>query len=106
MSPPGYVSPTRWSETDSNFDEDDGQISPLAGLRDELLGPSASDVIVPSVENPVAGWEDVPRQRASHGARGTGDGTEARRRRREAMVLHEGGGAVTRGDIIRPRDRT
>lgn len=97
----GYASPTRWSDVMSEGPEEDGRISPLARLRDELIG--GNSVVVPSIEDPVAGWENVPRERALNGVEEDGDDAETRRRRREAMVLHEGSHAITRDDIIRPR---
>lgn len=106
ISPDGYSSPLHWSDAESEAPDDDGldrdgegDVSPLGALRDELLG---SRDVVPSIENPVAGWENVPRER---GLRTQADGSvaESRRRRREAMVLHEGAGAVTGDDIFRPR---
>ena len=58
-------------------------------------------MVVPSAEDPVAGWTSVPRERPVDDV---GDEeVERRRRRREAMVLHEGSGRVVEGDIIRPR---
>lgn len=54
---------------------------------------------IPSEEDPVAGWAAVPRERDSS------DEAELRRRRREAMVLHEGVGGLGEEDIIRPRMR-
>lgn len=44
----------------------------------------------------TAGWDAIPRPRP-----GMEEG-EARRRRREAMVLHEGDGRIGEEDIIRP----
>ncbi|KAL1585406.1 hypothetical protein WHR41_05762 [Cladosporium halotolerans] len=59
----------------------------------------AGEALVPSEDDPVAGWAAVPRERA-----GSGDG-EMRRRRREAMVLYGGLGSPGEEDIIRPRMR-
>lgn len=57
------------------------------------------DLLIPSEDDPVGGWAAVPRERnASVDA-------ELRRRRREAMVLHEGMGGLGEDDIIRPRMR-
>lgn len=100
LSPPGYATPTHWSEVLSEGSED-GFGRRLSDVRDGEV--DGGGVIVPSIEDPVAGWEDVPRERALNGTDGAGDDAEARRRRREAMVLHEGEGAVTGSDIIRPR---
>ena len=58
------------------------------------------EVLVPSSQNPVAGWTNVPRERPLNG---DDEEVERRRRRREAMVFHEGAGAVREDDIIRPR---
>lgn len=55
---------------------------------------------VPSADDPVAGWTDVPRERP---VGLNEEEVERRRRRREAMVLHEGAGALREDDIIRPR---
>jgi hypothetical protein len=66
------------------------------------LDPDNDTDIVPSIENPVAGWTNVPRQRMSIDDRDSEE-AQARRRRREAMVLHEGEDEVREGDIIRPR---
>ena len=57
-------------------------------------------VVVPSLQNPVAGWTNVPRERPDDG-----EEAERRRRRREVMVLHEGDGRVEETDIIRPPRR-
>lgn len=57
------------------------------------------ELTIPSEEDPVAGWAAVPRERDS-----SAEG-ELRRRRREAMVLHEGEGGLGEDDIIRPRMR-
>ena len=57
------------------------------------------ELIIPSEDDPIGGWTAVPRER---------DGSvdaESRRRRREAMVLHEGIGGLREDDIIRPRMR-
>lgn len=56
---------------------------------------SHSNTFAPSVQLPIAGWEAIPRERP------VGD-TEIRRRRREAVVLHEGAGDINEDDIIRP----
>lgn len=53
------------------------------------------DVVIPSDDNPVAGWTNVPRERPAE------DEVERRRRRREAMVLRESDGRVEESDIIR-----
>jgi hypothetical protein len=66
------------------------------------LDPENDTDIIPSIENPVAGWTNVPRQRMSIDDRDSEE-AQARRRRREAMVLHEGEDEVREGDIIRPR---
>ena len=58
------------------------------------------EVLVPSPQSPVAGWTNVPRERPFNG---DDEELERRRRRREAMVLHEGSGAVREDDIFRPR---
>ena len=63
---------------------------------DGWYGPT----LVPSSQDPVAGWTNVPRERPVDG---DAEEMERRRRRREAMVLHEGAGAVREDDIIRPR---
>lgn len=95
IAPPGYSSPSRWSDG-MRTPSEDGFPRPFS-IRDEFV--DGGGVVVPSIEDPVAGWENVPRERD-----GDGDGdADARRRRREAMVLHEGAGAVTGQDIIRPR---
>lgn len=99
ISPPGYSSPTHWSDVLSEPSED-GRAGSLPDLGAELV--DGGGMIVPSIEDPVAGWENVPRERALSGNE-EADDAEARRRRREAMVLHEGRGAVTGSDILRPR---
>jgi hypothetical protein len=48
----------------------------------------------------VAGWVQVPRERP---AVNDAAEVERRRRRREAMVLHEGSGRVGEDDIFRPQ---
>ena len=65
---------------------------------DSWTNPSASAgaVVIPSSENPVAGWTNVPRERPTESE------ADARRRRREAMVLREIDGLVEESDIIRP----
>lgn len=66
---------------------------------DGWADPTASagtGTLIPSLENPVAGWTNVPRERPTESE------AERRRRRREAMVLREGEGGVEEGDIIRP----
>ena len=70
-------------------------------LADDAGGEGwAEGMVIPSPQNPVAGWTNVPRERpVDHDA----EEFERRRRRREAMVLHEGSGQVVEGDIIRPR---
>lgn len=60
------------------------------------------DAVVPSIENPVAGWTDVPRERTSSIPHSDIDEVERRRRRREAIVLHDGVGRLEERDIIRP----
>ncbi|QIW96341.1 hypothetical protein AMS68_001859 [Peltaster fructicola] len=70
--------------------------SPYLHNNDQLLG--LDETIVPSIEVPIAGWTAVPRERPSAGD------VDARRRRREAVVLHEGSGEVNEDDIIRPGD--
>jgi hypothetical protein len=60
----------------------------------------SGQTLVPSSQDPVAGWTNVPRERPVDG---DAEELERRRRRREAMVLHEGAGAVREDDIIRPR---
>lgn len=54
---------------------------------------------IPSEDDPVAGWAAVPRERDDSAD------AELRRRRREAMVLHEGVGGLEEEDIIRPHMR-
>lgn len=65
----------------------------------DLIDPADVD----ERERAVAGWERV--LHAHPGSRVAYDAveTERRRRRREAMVLHEGSGRIEEGDIIRPR---
>lgn len=52
--------------------------------------------VVPSIENPVAGWTNVPRARPQRA-----DATEAevRRQRREAVVVHNGSGELWEEDV-------
>lgn len=61
-----------------------------------LLYDGEINVVIPSDDDPVAGWTNVPRERP------TADEAERRRRRREAMVLRESEGGVEESDIIRP----
>lgn len=78
-----------------------GQEPPFEDLAEEAeadMDVVAEREIVPSEENPVAGWTNVPRERPVAGE----DEAERRRSRREAMVLHEGEGGVLESDIIRP----
>lgn len=64
-------------------------------------GPDGEgELIVPSIENPVAGWTDIPRQRPASIADSDGDEIRRRRTRREAMVLHEGSGSIVEEDIF------
>lgn len=58
----------------------------------------SAESIIPSFSEPVAGWTAVPRERPQSGD------DDVRRRRREAVVLHEGAGEVNEDDIIRPAD--
>ena len=104
LSPPGYQSPTAWSEglrTPSEFSLDLGESS-----RNPEESPEVAGTIVPSIDNPVAGWEDVPRARSQQRrlSEAGSDEIEAeferRRRRREAVVVHEGAGAITGRDIF------
>lgn len=69
---------------------------PVVAEMDRVDGLTMSNV-----PNAVAQWMSVPRERPP----GTADAAELerRRRRREAMVLHEGGGHVNEDDIFRPR---
>ena len=57
------------------------------------------DVIVPSPASPVAGWTNVPRERSSVEDAALGR-AEARRRRREAMVFHDGEGRAGEDIIV------
>ncbi|KAF2482333.1 hypothetical protein BDY17DRAFT_324622 [Neohortaea acidophila] len=71
----------------------------LRAERDARMQGSLDEpLLVPSEENPVAGWTNVPRERS--GTRGE-DEAGRRRRRREAMVLREGDGGAVEDDIIR-----
>lgn len=70
----------------------------LAEQAAHMPGELDEPPLVPSEENPVAGWTNVPRERS--GTRGE-DEAERRRRRREAMVLREGDGGAVEDDIIR-----
>ncbi|KAK4565521.1 hypothetical protein LTR86_004138 [Recurvomyces mirabilis] len=55
----------------------------------DLVGIEGTEaMIVPSPLDPVAGWTDVPRERTV--SPGREDAAEARRRRREAVVVHDG----------------
>lgn len=70
-----------------------------AAPESEWIRAANDHGFIPSEDDPVAGWAAVPRER---------DGSvdaELRRRRREAMVLHEGVGGLGEEDIIRPRMR-
>lgn len=69
---------------------------------DRIEAGSVEEVgwVVPSIENPVAGWTDVPTQRLDPVANGDDDEVRRRRTRREAMVLHEGSGRLVEEDII------
>lgn len=74
-------------------------------LADGVGGVAGGDgwadaMVVPSPQNPVAGWTSVPRERPVDDDI---EETERRRRRREAMVLHDGAGTIGEEDIIRPR---
>ena len=92
----------------SEAESDEGFVSVSRRLHDHLAGVrGGSDgwvnqhqEVVPSTEDPVAGWTNVPRERPLDDGE---EDWESRRRRREAMVLHEGEGRVVEGDIIRPR---
>ena len=75
------------------------QLSRRLGDGDGQGAEWAAGVLIPSPLNPVAGWTNVPRERPVD--ENDGDEVERRRRRREAMVLHEGAGRVVEGDIIR-----
>ncbi|KAK3714672.1 hypothetical protein LTR37_007652 [Vermiconidia calcicola] len=76
----------------------DPSFEDLAEEAEAQMDSTAEREIVPSEENPVAGWTNVPRERPVAGE----DEAERRRNRREAMVLHEGEGGVLESDIIRP----
>lgn len=71
---------------------------PAAG-QSEWVRATHDRGFIPSEDDPVAGWAAVPRERDSSVE------AELRRRRREAMVLHEGVGGFGEEDIIRPRMR-
>ena len=76
----------------------------LFAVDGELVGAEMDrmdGLIVPSREHPVAGWTNVPRERPPRTE--NLEELERRRRRREAMVLHEGSGRVNEDDIFRPR---
>ena len=94
---------TLWTPNDEEMRE-------LRSLGMEEIGfnpwriEEEEEEVVPSIENAVAGWTDVPRPR-SPAANGDADEVERRRRRREAIVLHEGAGRLEERDIIRPVER-
>lgn len=82
---------------------DDPRAALAAGIPNWSSPPRGSTELdmpplVPSEENPVAGWTNIPRERS--GTRGE-DEAGRRRRRREAMVLREGDGGAVEDDIIR-----
>lgn len=89
------------SDTSSLFPDHLRRDPPLLGDSDAQLAGSTPglDVVIPSIEDPVAGWTNVPRERPAE------DEATRRRRRREAMVLREGDGGVEESDIIRPNIR-
>ena len=81
----------------------------LIALSDSINGHVDGTAVVDRTLTPLdwtaedllatAGWNAVPRERPSP------DDGEARRRRREVMVLHEGDGRIAEEDIIRPPGR-
>ncbi|KAK5124109.1 hypothetical protein LTR85_001812 [Meristemomyces frigidus] len=90
-------------------DDDDAAFEWTPDSLPDLIDPREADEQltlgdgVRAIPTPVGRWSDgtgdIPEPRAAHGALET----ERRRRRREAMVLHEGSGGIVEGDIIRPR---
>ena len=84
-----------WYRLDDDLDLD-------GAVEASVSNPGES--VVPSVNMPVAGWTNIPRERPTRAVDYDATEMERRRRRREAMVLHEGEGGLGEEDIIRPID--
>lgn len=90
---------------DSRDADDDAEgpwSSGIVARLEELEELSRGDVTDISAQPRFAGWGTFPHSRTSNDGN---EEVERRRRRREAMVLHEGEGGIVEGDIIRPRGR-
>ena len=69
---------------------EEGQNTPSSMGNLTILDEPIESPIVPTVQNPVAGWTNVPRERPSVDGNLEETPDMQRRRRREAMVMHDG----------------
>jgi len=103
LIPPPDPPPQTIDEWEAYFRSRPIDLSSAGMAREDNL----EEWMVPSSERPIAGWTAIPRALPLHDHSDIANAMESydtiqRRRRREAMVLHEGPGGIGESDIIRP----